>query len=169
MMRLNPFRRKPKVEKKQEKPYIAKESILVTDQANLRLMTCKVHNDKTLTFGKKLVKIVDQPKVMEISSTIFPSKLVRFFVPTKIRVRVYTVQKEGEVTHDPNIDNIDTGEKRSLETLIKVQGKMMKADFAGKIAEGMRDKLDFWEMFPYIAIVLIVLFFLMAFQVAPNI
>lgn len=148
-----------KFRRKESKPALAKEAVLVTDQTNMKLVACAMKDDGSFThkaYGtSKLVKNSRIPHVLEISSSIFPSKLMRFIVPRKVRVRVYTVRKESEVSHDPNNDEFDPKEKRKLESVLMLQGKMMKADFAGKIAEGMKPKMGLMEYIPWFVVAII--------------
>lgn len=175
-------KRLEKQRKKKEKLYQAKDVAMICNEANITLTTCKVTDDHRIKFRhagqKKEVRInpeLGHPQVLLIPSTLilanfnwFIRMLVMFLFPAKgFRYRTYTARSEGEITHDPSIDHYHAGDKIRLEELLKVEGAMAKAGFVKAIAKGLKDKVGLWEMFPIIAIVLIVFFFLMAYQVVP--
>lgn len=161
--------------KKRDKPHIAKNTVLVTDETNARLMPCRVQDDHKLKFelragGKKEDKevgILRSPHVLEIPSSIIPSWIARRILPKTIRFRMYTVQKEGEITHDPHIDELDEELKRRFEMVLMLEKQAVKTGFAKGLMAGLKDKLSLMDYIPYIIIALIVMFFLFAYQIAP--
>jgi hypothetical protein len=145
---------------------------MITTESNLELEPCKVNDDHTLTYRKKTVKIKDDrpAHIMTVPcNKIWPTFLGRRLAPKRQRFNVYTIQQTGEVTHDPHKDQLDEKQKMRFEKLIQIQAVSTKAAIAQNIMKGLKDKGAWWEILgPIIAIVLIVAFFLFAFQVQPN-
>lgn len=166
--------KKPKEEK--IKLYPARNMALVTTESNLELVPCKVFNDHTVSLkysgGKKeKIKIKDDRPAHTLTipcTQIWPTFLGRRFSPRFQRYRVYTIQAEGEVTHDPHLDHMDEKQKMRFEKLIQLQAVAGNADIAGNIMAGLKDKKGFWEMLPWIIMAIVVFLFLFAFQIQPN-
>lgn len=167
----NPLRRTKKPEKQKIKLYPSRNVVLVTTVSNMKLVPCKVNDDHTLTYGKKTVKIAsDRPAhILTVPcSQIWPTWIGRKLSPKKQNYNVYTTQETAETTHDPHTDGLDEKQKMRFEKLIQLQVVSGKADIAAKIMAGLKDKAGWLEYLPYIILLLIVAFFLFAFQVQPN-
>lgn len=175
----NPLKRTKKPPKpKKEKIYPPKDVVLVTTESGAELVPCTVNDDHTLKYGNKTVKIRDdRPAHILIIpvSKLVKGFLAKRFTPRKLIFNMYTVQKTGEVTHnpatthDPHKDGLDEKQKMRFEKLIQIQAVSAKAAIAQNIMAGLKDKVSIWETLgALIAIVIIVAFFLFAFQVQPN-
>ena len=88
--------------------------------------------------------------------------------PRVLRFRAYTVRKEGEVTHNPHDDNYDLEDKMRFEKLLYLEGKFAAAEAGANVYEGMKGPKKWEDYIPIIAIVIIVIAFLFAFQIGPN-
>ena len=68
------------------------------------------------------------------------------------------MQKESKITHDPHYQPSDKdleSLKSRLTELLKLRGRILKADFAGQIAKGMRDTKEMREYIPWIVIAVV--------------
>lgn len=169
----NPLRRTKKPKKpKNEKIYPPKDLVLVTTESGAELVPCIVNDDHTLKYGKKLVKIKDDRPAHILTipvSRLVKGFLVKRFAPRRITINMYTIQKTSETTHDPHTDGLDETQKMRFEKLIQLQVVAGKADIAGNIMAGLKDKGSWWELLGWgILMTIVVAFFLFAFQVQPN-
>ena len=171
----NPFKRKPKEEK--IKLYPSKDMALITTEADLKLEACKVTDDhfiKCKKSKKKKRRIMMKPQVLTIPvwdilpGWTFKLFLARLLFPRYLRFRTYTVRKEGEVTHDPHDDNYDQEDKMKFEKMLYLEGKFAAANAGAEVYEGMKGKKAWYDYIPFITICIIVIAFLFAFQIAPN-
>ena len=166
---------------KQEKInlYPSKNLALVTTEADISLVPCKVNDEHQIKFKvdkrKKNVRIMRQPHILHVPLwALLPGykwKLLlgRLLFPRYLRFLAYTVRREGEATHDPHDDNYDTEDKMRLEKMLKLEGKFAEAEAGANVFEGMKGPKKWQEYIPFIVIAFIVFMFLVAFQIAPNI
>ena len=177
------WKRKKKKEKlhlDQEKLelYPAKNMSLITTESDLDLKICKVTNDHFIKISgekKRKRRIMRKPHILTIPLwAILPGYkfkliLARMLLPRFLRFRVYTIRQEGEITHDPHDDNYDQEDKMKLEAMLKLEGQFAAANAGGNVYEGMKGKLKWHDYIPWIIMGIIVIAFLFAFQIAPNI
>ncbi len=162
----------PKRKPKPEKIHASKDLILLTTETTLDLKPCNVRDDHKIKFKKKEVEI--NPGVPEAHTLtiyprlLWPTFLGRLVSPKLMRFRVYTARKEGEITHNPHEDSMNEEEKMKLEKILQIAATAKKADIAGNIMKGLKDKSTWVDFIPYIVIFLIVLLFLFSFQIQPN-
>ena len=81
------------------------------------------------------------------------------------RALVFYVGYNAEATHNPGRCDYDLP---VIEGIVKMAKAITKTDVLKAAAEQVKVKAGFWDAFPYIVIVLIVFFFLFAFQIQPN-
>jgi len=156
-----------------KKIFTSKNLVMVTTEADLFLTPCVVKDDHRIKYKQnrkwREVKILKPPHILTIPlRSILPSFLNRRLSGKWARYRVYTVQAEGEVTHDPHRDEIDPELKKKFEAVLKLEGVMAKADFAKQITTGMNRQKKWEEFIPWLVVGAIVMMFLFAFQIAPN-
>lgn len=156
--------KEPKEEK--VKLYPARNLVLLTSEANMRLTTCKVNDDHTLDFEKKKnVRVkADRPAhILELPlQKIWPTFLGRLLSPRRQRYNVYTIKEVGEMTHDPNLDHLDAAMKLSFEKMLKMEGKFAEVNAGGVVYEGLKGKKAWWDYIPYLVILGVVFLFLFA-------
>ena len=159
-------------EVKPKKPRKSHAGVLITSPSDLYLDKCTVLSDHQIQFKlnreKKQVKMLRSPHVLMIPVRKFLPLLARRFAPSYIRINTYTVQFDGEVTHDPHIDELDPDLKTKFEKVLELEGTIAKVNWAKRIMTGMRDKKTWEDFIPYIVIGVIVFLFLFAFQIQPN-
>lgn len=176
--------------------YPSKNCVLTTTEVELELKPCKVHSDHFISYRDKKVhkenkrkpRIMMKPHILTIPLwEILPGLplkiwLAKLLLPRFLRFRVYTVRREGELTHDidmhrdkekhethdPNTDNYKIEDKMKLEAMLKLEGKFAEANAGAEIYEGMKGKPKWFEYIPYIVIAVICFLFLFSFQIAPN-
>ena len=157
---------------KEKKVRKAKAGVLITSPSDLYLDTCNVLNDHKIEYKlnreKKTVKMLRSPHVLIIPIGKFLPLLARRFAPRYLRINTYTVQFDGEITHDPHLDELDPSLKKKFEKVIELGGTIAKVNWAKRIMSGMRDKKTWEDFIPYIVIGVIVFLFLFAFQIQPN-
>lgn len=152
-----------------------KNVLLQTTETVIILTPCKVNDDHTLEYEKtknmKTIKIMPGRKAHTLIiplHSLLPSRMARLFAPRTIRFRTYTAQSEGEITHDPNTTHFDPELEMKLESVLKLAAVASKADISANLMAGMKGKKGWMDFIPILAIVLIVFFFLFAFQIAPS-
>ena len=163
-------------EKKISSVYPSRDMILLTSESDMRLRPCTVNDDHTINFRKKKITIKpDRPAhIFDLNiRDLLPTKRQRIFarffdVPFFQTFRVYTCQEEGELTHDPNLDHLDEEMKMKFEKLLHLMGKFAEADAGAVIYEGIKGPKKWWDYIPYLVILGIVIIFLFAFQIQPN-
>lgn len=156
-----------------KKIFTSKNLVMVTTETDLFLTPCEVKDDHRIRYKQnrkwKEVKILQPPHILTLPlRSILPSFLNRRLSGKFARYRVYTAQAEGEVTHDPHRDEIDPELKKKFEAVLKLEGQMAKADFAKQITAGMARAKKWEEYIPWLVVGAIVMMFLFAFQIAPN-
>ena len=151
-----------------------KNVILKTTETEIVLTPCRVHDDHTLEYEKakkmRKIKIMPGRKAHTLIIPLhglLPSRLARLFAPRTIRFRTFTAQAEGEITHDPDVTHFDPELEMRLESVLKLSAVASKADISENLMAGMKGKKSWMDFIPILAIVLIVFFFLFAFQIAP--
>jgi len=150
--------------------------VLVTTESDMRLRPVKVNDDHTLKFNKKKILIKpDRPahifdiNIHDLMPTRKQKIMCRLFgVPQYQTFRTFTMQQEGEMTHDPHLDHLTDDMKARFEKMLLLVGKFAEADAGAVVYEGIKGPKKWFEYIPYIIIALIVAFFLFAFQVQPN-
>lgn len=163
--------------------YPERNCILITTEGSLDLRPAKYQDDHTIEFknidGKKKhvdirpiekeTKAKAQAHILTLPlRRLMPTKLLALLAPKVQRYRVYTVQAEGEITHDPNDDNLDEYDKMRLESLLKIKGTGTKADFINRIMAGLKEKLGFWAYFRDVLYILVIVLLILSYQVFPN-
>lgn len=156
----------------------AKNGALITSPSDLYLQKCKVLNDHSIEFklekNKKTAKMLRSSHLLTIPIRDFmPNRFIRFlcfyFNIKYLKVNCYTVQFDGEVTHDPHIDELDEELKKKFEKVLELEATVIKTNWAKNIMSGMKDKMTWWESLgPLLVIGFIVFIFLFAFQIQPN-
>lgn len=154
----------------------SRNMILVTSVSDMKLRPVTVNDDHTLTFNKKTLMIKpDRPAhILDLDlHALMPTRKQRLFckffgIPRFQTFRTFAVQQEGEMTHDPNLDQLDDDMKTRFEKMLLLIGKFAEADAGAVVYEGIKGVKKWFEYIPYIIICLIVAFFLFAFQVQPN-
>jgi len=175
------FSRKKKIGITKEeiyKFYPAKDMALVTTESDLKLSPCKISNDHFMTVKgskKRQRRIMMNPQILTIPvwdilpGWKFKLILARLLFPRYLRFRTYTIRNEGEVTHDPHDDNFDQADKMKFEKMLFLEGKFAAANAGAKVYEGMKGDKKWYDYIPFIVICIIVIAFLFAFQIAPNV
>lgn len=156
--------------------YPSRNMALITSESDMKLRPITVHDDHTISYGKKkiMIKPDRQAHILDLSiHDLMPTKKQRFFckilgIPKYQTFRVFTFQLEGEMTHDPHLDRLTDEMKLRFEKVLMLVGKFAEADAGAVIYEGIKGPKHWWDYIPYIIICLIVAFFLFAFQVQPN-
>lgn len=165
------------------KLYPVKNLVLTTTETELELKTCKVRSDHFLSYKDTKVyqgknrkpRIMMRPHQMTVPLWgILPNKplkllIAKLILPRFLRFRVYTVRREGEITHDPNDDDYPLEGKMTFEEMLKLEGKFAEAEAGAHVYEGMKGPKKWQDYIPYIVIGIIVIAFLFSFQIAPNI
>ena len=161
-------------EKEKAKPsklFTSKNCAFVTTETDIEMVQVEVLDNHKIKYKKREIQI-DPHRPAHILTLplhkIIPTRLGRFFAPRFQRFRVFTFQKEGEMTHDPNDDNMNEEDKVKLESVLLLAGAASKADIATKIMAGMKEALGFWTYFRDILYILVIILMLFAFQIAPN-
>ena len=174
------FRRRKKKEDLKNVYAKSQDSVLVTTETELELKKCKILDDSKLEFptegwrNKKTVRIMPgrDAHTFRIHRSMLPVSWLRLFiakVPKWLLFRVYTARKEGEITHDPNKDQLDPGLKTQFEEALKIIAIGGKAEWGKAITEGLKDTQPWWEKLGgLIAVTVVVFLFLFAFQIQPN-
>jgi len=162
------------IEKEKVKPpnlFASKNCAFVTTETDIELVQVKVLDNHKIKYKKREI-LIDPYRPAHILTIplhkIIPTRLGRFFSPRFQRFRVYTFQREGEITHDPNNDKMDEEDKVKLESVLLLAGAASKADIATRIMAGMKEALGFWTYFRDILYILVIILMLFAFQIAPN-
>lgn len=156
--------------------YPSRNMILITSESDIKLRPVKVNDDHTLELNKKklLIKPDRAAHILDLDiHALMPTKKQRFFckilgIPRYQTFRTFTIQQEGEMTHDPNLDHLTDEMKMRFEKMLMLIGKFAEADAGAVVYEGIKGPKKWWDYIPYIIICLIVAFFLFAFQVQPN-
>ncbi len=156
--------------KKKEKPpklYPSKDAILLTTETDIQFKPCKVMDDHKLKWGKKEIEIMPErpAHIFSLNPRMLFQKtlhkiLAFLFLPNVLTFRTYTAKREGEITHDPDFDNLKDTEKMKLEAILKLKGTAAKADIVNRIMAGLKEKLGFWNYFRdvlYIAVIIILI------------
>lgn len=152
------------------KIYASKSCAFITTETDIVMKPIKVLDDHKIKISKKEVQINPQRPAHILTlplHQIIPTRLGRIFSPRVQRYRVYTVQQEGEITHDPHDDKIDEEDKMKLEAVLKLAGAASKADIAKKIMAGLKDALGFWNYFRDVLYIIVIVLMILAFQVLP--
>ena len=159
------------------KKAVGTAGVLITSPSDLYLDKCTVLDDHMIKYNlnkkKKTIDMLRPPHLLTLNVRQFMpskfSKLLLMFAGVKyIKILTYTCQFDGEVTHDPHLDNLDEEMKLRHESLLGIKGKTSKADIVGSILAGMKKKKKWEDFIPYIVIGVIVFLFLFAFQIQPN-
>ena len=162
---------------KEPRIYPSRNLVLITTEPDLYLRPCKILSDHKIEFkgldNKKKEGTINPEKPLAHNlilplQQLWPTKIGKLFAPRYQRYRVYTIQAEGEMTHDPHDDKIDDEDKVKLESVLKLAAASAKASIAERIMAGLKGKKTWEEFIPYIIIGLIVFMFLLAFQIVPN-
>ena len=177
--------------------YPERNCVLITTEGSINLHPAKYKDDHTIEFknidGKKKkieIRPIDKGTVKdkdkegkEIEKPIakaqahiltlplrrlMPTKMLALLAPKVQRYRVYTVQAEGEITHDPNDDKLDEYDKMRLESLLKIKGTATKADIVSRIMAGLKEKLGFWAYFRDVLYIVVIVLLILSYQVFPN-
>ena len=181
------------------KLYPVKNLVLTTTETELELKVCKVRSDHFLSYKdskvhqgrKRKPRIMMKPHVMTIPLwEILPNKPLKLLIgklilPRFLRFRTYTVRREGEITHDvhgtpfeekkvpnthdPNKDGYKLEDKMTFEKMLDLEGKFAETEAGAHIYEGMKGPKKWQDYIPYIVLMVIVIAFLFAFQIAPNV
>jgi len=170
--------KKSKDRKNEVKPsiYPSRDMVLITTESDMRLRPVQVNDDHTLTLdGKTLLIKPDRPAhIFDLNlHSLMPTRKQRIFckmfgIPQFQTFRTFTIQQEGEMTHDPHLDLLTDDMKARFEKMLMLVGKFAEADAGAVVYEGIKGPKKWWDYIPYIIICLIVAFFLFAFQVQPN-
>lgn len=161
-------------DKPEEKPklYPSRDAVLITDESNIALEPCIVLDDHRIKFRKKTADIKEDRPAHTLTlplKDLWPTFLGRRLAPKFQRFRVYTIQKEGEITHDPNLTAMTEAQKMRIEKMIQLKGTATKADIVQTILAGLKGKESWWQVLGWgIIICVIVFLFLFAFQIQPN-
>ena len=156
--------------------YPSRNMVLITTESDLKLRPVKVNDDHTLMFrGRKVLIKPDRPAhILDLNiHDLMPTRKQRLFcklfgIPQYQTFRTFTIQQEGEMTHDPHLDQLTDDMKQRFEKMLMLVGKFAEADAGAVVYEGIKGPKKWWDYIPYIVICLIVAFFLFAFQVQPN-
>lgn len=157
--------------------YPSRNMALITTESDMKLRPINVRDDHMINYNGKDIRIkYDRPAhILDLSlHDLMPTRKQRFMcklfgVPKYQTFRTYTFQAEGELTHNPNKDGLDEKQKMRFEKLIQLEAVAVKAAIAANIMKGLKDRGAWWEVLgPIIAIVIVVAFFLFAFEVQPN-
>ena len=179
----NPFKRKSKDDLE-----FSQDVVLETSEVDMELRPTKVQEDHHITFNGRHTKNkrarinphLSAKQLIIPYQELFPKdragrrldKIKDWYakrrLPKKILFRVYTIQSEGEMTHDPHIDHLPPDMKLKLEKLLQLEGKFAEIDAGKYLYEGMEKKKKWEDYIPYIVIGVIVFMFLFAFQIQPN-
>ncbi len=160
-------RRSKKEDDKPIKLFPSMDAVLTTTETDIMLKPCKVHDDHRIEFsgsnGKKKTVTINPERSAHIFSLdpkiffrgIRQKILAYLFMPKHLTFRAYTIQANGELTHDPNNDGLDEEEKMKLEAVLKLQGTAAKAAIADNIMKGLKDKKTWEDYIPWIVVGLI--------------
>jgi len=166
-----------KLQRDESVRYPVLDMVMITTEAELQFRPCNVYDDHKVKFGDKTVDILeDRPAhILDFNIRDFlwsrrDRMLARVLkLPKWQTLRVYTVQKEGETTHDPHDTVMTEEQKIRIEKMIQLKAKAAKAELAAMIMAGLKGKQPWWEQLgPIIVIAVIVFLFLFAFQIQPN-
>ena len=179
----NPFKRS----KGKDDLEFAQDVVLETTEVDIELRPTKVEEDHHITYkgrsGDKKSRINPHLSAKQLVipyKELFPKdrggnrldKIKDWFakrrLPKTLLFRVYTIQAEGEMTHDPHADKLDPEMKMKLEKLLQLEGKFAEVEAGKYLYEGMEKKKKWEDYIPYIVIGVIVFMFLFAFQIQPN-
>lgn len=160
------LKKEPKV-----KLYPARNILLLTSESNAKIVPCKVSKDHRIKFGKQTVTI--KPETPAITFTLpmhqlWPTFLGRRLGPRFQRFNLYACRENGEMTHSIHDDKMTDEDRMKIEEMLKLMGKFAEANAGAVLYEGIKGPKAWWDYLPYIMIMLIVAFFLFAFQVQPN-
>ena len=163
----------PPNESVDKKIFTSRNLVMISTEADLFFSPCEVLDDHRIRYKKnrkwKEVKIMQPPHTMTLPlRDILPSFLNRRLSGKFARYRVYTVQAEGEITHDPHRVEIDPELLKRFEKLLQLEGEMAKAEFAKQINSGMQRRKKWEDYIPWLVMGGTTVFMIFAFQIAPN-
>ena len=135
---INKLRRKKNAEDDFDpRIFPAKDILALTTESDTEVVACTVNSDHTLSYkigrNKRTIKIKVKPNILTLPlKQLWTHKLFKYWAPRKQRYRVYTIQSEGEFTHNPNTTGVSVEDKKKFEAVLKLEGAMVEAHLTGE-------------------------------------
>lgn len=139
------------------KLYPARDCVMVTTKSDIELIPCVVGADNTVEYkigsrAKRKVRANIKPSILTLPlRAIWPHALLKYWAPRRQRYRVFTAQKEGEFTHNPNTTGVTKESKKRFEEALKLEGEVIEAHLTREAVKDMKDQRKSWfDYIPYI-------------------
>lgn len=151
---LSRFRKEKEFE---PKLYPTRDVVLVTTKSDIVMKPCKVNDDNTVEFKtgsrkSKKVKVHHKPSIFTLPlRAIWPHPFLKYWAPRRQHYRAYTLQKEGEFTHNPDTTGVTKESKKRFEEALKLEGEVIEAHLTREAVKDMKDTRSQWfDYIPYI-------------------